>query len=84
MPPTNNRYNRQTAGREYGKAVSEDKVQGVLENVFGIKIPNTPQYDTEEDQQFAGVMENVYGVRLPSEMVSRAYSIFIKEYNQDA
>jgi hypothetical protein len=62
--------------------VSDEKVQGLLENVFGLQIPKTPLFDSEEEQKFAGMLENIFGLRLPSEMVPSAYTIFIKEYGQ--
>jgi hypothetical protein len=62
------------------KRVTEERFEGSLEPVFGLKLPTTPQAEPDEEQTFASVLENVYGVKLPSEMVGRAYSIFIKEY----
>lgn len=64
------------------QGTSDEKVQGLLENVFGLHIPKTPLFDSEDEQKFAGVLENVFGLRLPSEMVPSAYTIFIKEYGQ--
>jgi hypothetical protein len=62
------------------KRVTEERFEGSLENIFGLKLPTKPQAEPDEEQNFAAVLENVYGVKLPSEMVGRAYSIFIKEY----
>jgi hypothetical protein len=64
----------------YVKGISEEKVQGVLENIFGLKIPDASKFESEENHHYSGLLENVFGVRLPSEMVTRAYTIFIKEY----
>lgn len=72
---------RMTLWESTPQPVSEERVQGVLENVFGLKIPNAQPFESEEEQKFAGSLENVYLVKLPSEMVSRAYSIFIREYS---
>jgi hypothetical protein len=64
----------------YSQPASDERVQGVLENIFGVKIPQAVPFESDEEQKYAGSLEYVYGVKLPSEMVSRAYSIFIKEY----
>jgi hypothetical protein len=64
----------------YPQPASDERVQGVLENVFGVKIPQSAPFESDEEQKYAGSLENIYGVKLPSDMVSRAYSIFIKEY----
>ena len=64
--------------------VSDEKLVGMLENVFGLHIPNgTREFTSEDDLHYEGLLEHVFGLRLPSETVSSAYSIFIKEYKQN-
>ena len=63
--------------------VSDERYQATLENIFGVKVPVALRFESDEEQRFAGVLENVWGIRLPSEMVTRAYSIFIKEYETE-
>ena len=83
MPAAAKKYNRAIRQPEAtAKAVSDERFQGVLENVFGVTIPTTQPFESDDEQKFAGALENIWGIRLPSEMVTSAYTIFIKEYNQ--
>ena len=65
------------------KQVSEEKVQGVLENVFGLKLPKKiVQPPTIDEDKVADTLINVFGLKLPSEMIPNAYSLFLQEHSR--
>lgn len=57
---------------------SDEKISGLLVNVFGLRLPREESSITEE--KFNGMLINVFGLKLPTEMVQGAYSIILQEY----
>jgi hypothetical protein len=77
---------RRHIGRKAGclencpKTVSEEKIQGLLENIFGLKVThNKAERQTVDEGKFADMLTNIFGVKLPSELIPNAYTIFMHE-----
>ena len=60
------------------KSCTDEKISGLLVNVFGLRMPQEEMPAT--DERINGMLVNIFGLKLPSEMVPSAYSMILKEH----
>ncbi len=52
--------------KKYLEPTSDEKIEGMLEQVFGVHLPKV-QSPAIAEEQVEGFLENVFGIKLPDE-----------------